>query len=277
MKGAALFVAAALAAFPAGAAPRAVSLDFCADQYLLAIAAPEEIAAVSPKARGDDSYMREKARRHRAERASVESIAALKPDLVFRFWGGSPQMAGVLERFGARVVTLDYPADFETVRKDIRIVAAALHREERGEAMIDELDRRLAALGNGPRPQVAALYVTPGGVTAGEGTMMASVLNAAGVENLAAGKHGWPALPLESLVLKPPRMIVAGFFGATTEYVNNWSAARHPAFAALFRKTPTVRLDADLISCPAWYSVEAAEKIAASARKLKESRPDAEE
>ncbi|HXI86134.1 MAG TPA: ABC transporter substrate-binding protein, partial [Parvularculaceae bacterium] len=201
---------------------------------------------------------------------------ALKPDVVFRFWGGAPQMAKTLERFGARVVTLDYPGDFDSVKRDIRTVAAALDRKSQGDAMIAALDRRLTALKEKPPTHVAALYVTPGGVTAGKGAMLDAILKTAGVENLAANKKGWPSLPMEELVLNPPQLIVAGFFGATTEYVNHWSAARHPAFADIFKETPTVKLDADLISCPAWYSVEAAEKIAARAEALEEN-PDAEE
>lgn len=257
--------AALLLTTAAHAAPRAVSLDFCADQYVLAIADRSQILALSPGADEDDSYLRAMAAGLREARPTTEAIASLKPDLVFRFWGGSASLAATLEKFGTRVVTLDYPSNFDVVKKNIRIAASLLEREDVGEALIAGLDARLAKLASRKGPHPKALYVTPGGVTAADGTMIDAIFKAAGVTNAAAGEFGWPSLPMEKLVLDQPELIVTGFFEATTEYVNHWSAARHPAFKRVFAKTPAVHLSADLISCPAWFAVNAAEKVAAAA------------
>jgi iron complex transport system substrate-binding protein len=81
---------------------------------------------------------------------------------------------------------------------------------------------------------------------------------------------------MERVVLDPPELIVTGFFEATTEYVNHWSASRHPAFREAFAATPAVHLAADLISCPAWFSVEAAEQIARHVDGSQKDRLDAE-
>lgn len=256
--------------------PRVVSLDFCADQYVLALAEPSQILAVSPGADEDDSYLREKARGLRAARPMTEEIAALKPDLVFRFWGGSNGLTAALEKFGARVITLDYPSDFEIVTKNIRTAAAALGRDAEGERMVADLYARLAALAARKGAHPRALYVTPGGVTAADGTMIDALFKAAGVPNAAAGEFGWPSLPMEKLVLDPPELVVTGFFEATTEYVNHWSASRHAAFKHVFSRTPAVHLSAELISCPAWFSVDAAEEIAAAVDAAEGSRPDAD-
>lgn len=253
--------------------PRVVSLDFCADQYVLVLADPSQILAVSPGADEDDSYLRNRARHLRVARPVTEEIASLKPDLAFRFWGGSSGLTAALEKFGARVITLDYPSDFEIVRKNIRAVASALQRQEQGDRLIADLDSRLDELARRDGPHPKTLYVTPGGVTAADGTMIDAIFKAAGVENAAAGEFGWPALPMEKLTLDPPELIVTGFFEATTEYVNHWSASRHPAFQRVFAGTPAVHLRADLISCPAWFAVEAAEEIAAAAT---EDRPHAD-
>ncbi|MEX0645895.1 MAG: ABC transporter substrate-binding protein, partial [Parvularculaceae bacterium] len=256
--------------------PRAASLDFCADQYLLALADRSQIAAVSPGADEEDSYLRASARGLRVARPTTEEIATVKPDVVFRFWGGAPGMTEALSRFGAQVITLDYPSDFDIVRKDIRVAAAALGREEAGERLIAELDGRLHRLAQRPRSDVAALYLTPGGVTAGSGTMIHAIIEAAGLTNAAADRAGWPPLPMETIAFEPPAFIVAGFFEAATEYVNHWSASRHPVFAKTLAETPTVRLRAELISCPAWFAIEAAEEIAERAQAINKSRPDAE-
>lgn len=259
---------AALAAF--AGSPTAVSLDFCADQYLIAVAAPEQILAVSPGAVEADSRLREKARDHRRARPTVEEIAPLKPDLVIRFWGGAAGLDKALDRFGARVVTLSYPDDFDAVRGNLRLLGELLGREEKSAEIIADLDVRLAALAARQGPAPAAVYVTPGGVTAGAGTMIDAMMDAAGVRNAAGDQFGWPPLSLETLVLDPPALVVTGFFEAATEYVNHWSAARHPVFARAFDHAEVAHLPADIVSCPAWFAVDGAEAIAAAAgRKLK--------
>ncbi|MGE0409211.1 MAG: ABC transporter substrate-binding protein [Amphiplicatus sp.] len=246
----------------------AASLDFCADQYLLALAEPAEIVALSPGADEDDSYLREKARGIHKARPAVEEIAPLKPDIVFRFWGGAPRMSEILSRFGGEVVTLAYPENFDIVRANIGLVAEKLGRPERGAALLADLDRRLAALARRPPTKVVALYVTPGGVTAGRHTMIDAIFSAAGVRNAASENDYWPAFPAETLLRRPPQLIVTGFFEATTEYVNHWSATGHPAFRKAFAQTPSIHLPADIVSCPAWFAVDAAEMIADEAARL---------
>ncbi len=191
--------------------------------------------------------------------------------MVLRFWGGSPRLGALLEREGAKVITFAYASDFDAVRANIRAAAAALHREDRGERLIADLDARLATLAARPVHPEAALYVTPGGVTAGSGTMIDAIFSAARVRNVTteAGLSYWPPLPAEALVLNPPGLIVAGFFKDSGEAANHWSAARHPAFRRIFDATPTIHLPTDIISCPAWFSVDAAEIIAAEIDRMK--------
>ncbi len=265
-----LIALAALAAVSETAAkPRAVSLDYCADQYLLKLADPDQIAAISRGATADYSYMRKAAAGFPKIRATIEETAPLSPDIVLRQWGGGANAQYAFARFGAKVVSLGYPEDFSGVEDNIHLVAHALDQEDRGEALIRDLEKRLMALKtktDGANKR-GALYVTPGGVTAGARTMIDAIITAAGLNNAAAeaGQSYWPALPAEALLLAPPEIIIGGFFTARDERINHWSAARHPALAKLFDKTPTVQLSADLISCAAWFSVDAAEQIAREA------------
>lgn len=251
------------AALPAAAAPRALSTDFCADQFLLALADPEQIAALSPDADNDFSYLRARAARHRRLRPDAEAVLALEPDIVLRFWGGdAPRM----EKLGLEVIALDYASDFDGVKENIRRASKALQQEARGAALIAEIDARLAELTQPETARPRALYLTPGGVTAGAGTMIDEILKAAGAVNIAAegGAHYWQALPMERVITAPPELIVTGFFSADSERVNHWSAARHPAYRKVFTETRTVHLSADLLSCPAWFSLDAAEAVAAA-------------
>ena len=250
------------------AKPRAVSLDYCSDQYLLKLADPAQITAVSRGADKDYSYMREEAAPYKKIRPSLEEAAPLEPDIILRQWGGGVEAERNFSRFGAIVVSLGYPEDFDGVKENIRIAAGALDQHEKGAALIAEMERRLDAL-KPPEThaKTKALYVTPGGVTAGAHTMINAMMNAAGVINIAAqaGQSYWPALPAEAVLLDPPELMITGFFNAADERINHWSAAHHPALRKLFQKTATVNLEPDIISCAAWFSVDAAEAIAEGA------------
>jgi iron complex transport system substrate-binding protein len=259
------------AAAPAAAAPsanadkpdlRVMSTDFCADQLVLALADREDIVALSPDADNDFSYLRGKAGEIPRTRPDPETVKALAPDVVLRFWGGEPAR---MRKLGVEAVTLDYASDFDGVRENIRVAAAAIGQKARGASLIAGMNARLDALEARGGAHPRALYVTPGGVTAGKATMIDAIFRAAGIVNIAAekGLSYWPPLPAETLVASPPSFIVTGFFTANSERVNHWSAARHPALREIFRRAQTVHLPADLLSCPGWYSVDAAEKIAA--------------
>ena len=250
------------------AKPRAVSLDYCADQYLLKLADPEQIIAVSPGAGAADSYMHDTARKHRSVRPRAEEVLLLAPDVVLRQWGGGGTAEDTFSRFGADVISIGFPVDFEGVETSIRIAANALDQKERGEALIEEMNARLTRLREATPANRSALYVTPGGVTAGDHTMIHAMIEAAGVSNAAAerGLSYWPALSVEDVVLSPPDFIVAGFFDAGTDKSNHWSAGRHPAFEKIFATTPGVSLSADILSCAAWFAVDGAEAIAGAAK-----------
>ncbi|MBY0423210.1 MAG: ABC transporter substrate-binding protein [Parvularculaceae bacterium] len=254
-----LLLALLLVAGPAAAGPRVQSADYCADQYVLTLADRTDIAALSPEAAQPFSHLAAVARSAPKARPDVESVAASGAEIVLRTYGGD---AAALKRVAA-VETLEDANDFDGVKRNIRQTARVLDAEARGNLLIEQLDRRLAALAARPPLAVAALYVTPGGVTAGRGVFVDALFRAAGVANAAAeaGLEGWPSAPLEALVLDPPAMVVTGFFDASTAGADHWSMARHPAWKSVFKDRVVVALPQDLIACPAWFSVEAAERI----------------
>ena len=244
-------------------AVRAFSADYCADQYVLALAERGQIAALSVDAEKDFSYLREAAEGLPQARADAEQVAAARADIVIRFWGGDARR---LTRLGAKVVTLEYAADFAGVRRNILAAAAALGRKDEGEALVRDMELRLDALARRGASGEAALYVTPGGVTAGTGTMVDAIFGAAGVENIAAsqGLSYWPPLAAESLIADPPKTIVTGFFASDSERINHWSAARHPALRKTMAATLRIDLPADVLACPGWFALDAAETIRSS-------------
>lgn len=250
------------------AAARVFSADYCADQYVLALVDRDQIAALSVDAEKDFSYLRRDSVGLKQAGTSLEHVLAARADRALRFWGGD---AARLQRT-APTTTLPYAADFGAVAETIRSAAAAVGEPQRGEALIARMTLRLEALRRRGESRVRALYVTPGGVTAGRGAFIDAIFAAAGVENAAGAKEGWPPLPAEIVLTAPPDLIVTGFFGAASERANNWSAARHPALKRLFARTPSVHLPADVIACPAWFGLDAAEMIRDAADALTERR-----
>lgn len=255
-------------AWPAHAAPgRIVSLDYCADQFVLALADRTQIVALSRGSRRDDSYFRARAQHIPQTRGTLEEVLALRPDLVVRTWGGPWDAADVYGRFGVPVLDLSGgPSDFSGARATLVRAAAAMGRPERGSALAANLDARLAHLSGLPAPASPdAMYLSAGGAVAGVGTMMDAVISAAGGRNFRT-EASWAVLPLEQLVETPPALIALGFFDHGRTQMNAWLPGRHPAVRHALDRARTISLPAAAVSCEAWFAIDAAEAIAAALR-----------
>jgi iron complex transport system substrate-binding protein len=258
--GAALVVGVVLSlAGPARVEPlRILSLDQCADQYALALARPDDRLFLSPRADDSDSHLREAAAAHARVRPTLEAALIARPDVVVRYWGGDLRLLGALERRGVMVATIEDVSDFDGVRRNVRSVAAGLDRHAEGAALIEEMDARLerasAAGASG-----SALYMTPGGFTAGDQTLVGAVLRAAGFAS--AAENPWFApVSVERLLFEPPTRFVLAFYEQVRA---DWrGAGRHPALRNLIQRRKAASLPGSLMGCPAWFAAEAAERLA---------------
>lgn len=242
---------------------RIVSLDFCADQFVLKLADRTHIAAVSPDADASFSYMRVAAKGLPQVRPDAEAIIALAPDLVVRTYGGGPQLAAQLEQAGIKVHQIGWGEGFDAVRTHALETAKALGEEARGADMVAEFDRRLAAIK--PAQGLTALYVTPGGVTTGPGSMVDAMMARAGLTNFQA-TPGWSSLPLERLTEARPDILVTAFFTDQSSQQDYWSAARNPMIGDLTRSIPVVRLEGATTACGGWFMMDAMEAMAKTGR-----------
>ncbi len=241
---------------------RVVSLDYCADQFVLALADRAQITALSIGSQRDDSYFRGRARDMRQTRGTLEEVLALRPDLVIRNWGGSWDAEQVYGRFDIPVLQVGDTPDFVTARADLLDAAQTLGHPERGQSLAADLDARLARLAT-QRSNAPVMYLSGGGAVAGRSTMMDAIISAAGGRNIRT-EASWQVLPLERLVQTPPALIALGFFDTSRDRVNAWSPSRHPALRRALNATRTIHLPPATISCEAWYAIDAAEAIAAA-------------
>lgn len=251
--------------------PRVVSLDHCSDQYVLALADPDQILALSPAAHSEYSYMREKAVGHATVRSTAEEVLMLNPDKVIRQWGGGYEATEVLMRFGLPVIKIQNGHSIKTMRENLIIAGEALDQLERAQALIDDFDARHARLAQyAAADNPLAIYITPSSSTTGGETYIDQLLNLGGVDNLMAntGRTGWVPLNLEALALTPPELVVTGYFDLKTNHQNHWSIARHTFLRKILKNTPTVHIPSDELSCSAWFNLFSAERILEARKKL---------
>ena len=245
----------------ADAPRRIVSLDYCADQYVLKFADREDILALSPDAGKRFSYMRAAAEGIPTVRPRTADVLALRPDLVVRTYGGGHDIADFMKEPGVPVVQIGFPQSIAEVRGEVLRVGTELGKPDEAEKLVADMDRRLNALAERSGPQREVLYMTPAGVTAGEGTLVHELFVAAGLRNFQ-NRPGWNPLPLERLAYDRPDVIAAAFFESKTNHVDNWSAARHPVARAQLRELPVVPLEGAWTSCGGWFLIDAVEALA---------------
>ncbi len=253
------------------AGPSIASLDFCADQYVLALADPDQIVAVSPHSETEFSYFAEKAADIPKIRPTAEEILVLQPETVVRLWGGGYGAADTLERYGIPVVQVSLAVTLEETKANLLAVGKALGHLDRAEAIAADLEARISSIQTipqGERP--VALYVTPSGTTTGRGTFIHEMMTTAGVDNMSAelGTSPWHPVNLEALALNPPDMIVAGFYDLRSGKLSNWSLSRHEFLRRQDDVRPVARIPSREIACAAWFVVDAIEEIAATRRSL---------
>ncbi len=260
-------VAAVGAAPPSAAAPPSVvSIDYCADQYVLSLAARSQIRGLSPRAAQAFSYHRDRAVGLAKIEPVSEAILHAAPDAVVRFWGGNGRLLSMLDRTGVLTVNVVYGHDTETIFGNLERVAAALDRQEAAEELLADRRLRIAALAARPALDLRALYLTPSGTTGGAGTDVDDMIRMAGLENMAAGigYKGWRTIAIEELVMDPPDVFIGSFFDDDDVARSSWSPSRHPQLAAMMERVRTVSVPGRFLSCSGLFSVDAAEYLRAA-------------
>lgn len=122
---------------------------------------------------------------------STEQILDINPDLVIAFDTGVDRDA--LRKAGIPVYAPDTfctekeqaPASWENVKDEIRKVATIFHVEEKGEELVQDVEKRLPET-NGETGTAAALYMTPGSsemYTYGNTSMFDPILTSNGLKN----------------------------------------------------------------------------------------------
>jgi iron complex transport system substrate-binding protein len=249
----------------AGKPARIVSLDLCTDQLLIELAERERIAAVTHLAADPEvSAIWQKAKGIPVTRGAAEAVLRYQPDLVLAGPFGVAATVSLLRRLNANVVVVPLASDLDGVRSAVRIVAAAVGEEARGEAMIQAFDRRLAGIAAPPRaPAPSAAVYQVGGAVYVAGNLADAVLAAAGFRNKAADYRltRGGQVPLELLAASPPDLLV--LTSAADEYRTVVSDnLRHPVLRLLRLQRASIEVPWRLWQCGTPHIAEAIVRLA---------------
>lgn len=196
---------------------RIVSTEYNVNEMLVDLVEPERILALSQDADnpGLCNVLERTARipgRVASSPIRAEQILALDPDLVIVGASCSAETFRLLELGRARVVRINRGYTIAEIQENIRRVGDAVGEPARAQALIDEMNRQLAAVraGVAGAPPPRALYIGSGyGYTAGIGTYTDELMQAAGARNAAreAGVEAWGKIALETVVEMDPDVI----------------------------------------------------------------------
>ena len=251
--------------------PRVMSTNLCADVLVLSLADPSQIVSVSRKSQDARRTSLHALAQHFASNdGGAEEVIAQRPDIVLvsRRWQARHQ-ASLFERHGIEVLTVPFPNTWEGIFSSTRHIAAQLGRAEAGDALVADVQARIARLQTNPH-HARALYLRPNGGSAGAGTYVDVVFQAAGVRNHAAeaGRSGWGRVALESLITDPPEVIVLSNMINDSAYARS-SFSRHALMQTLLAERPLIRMAGNDWGCSNWQLIEAAEEIAAQLGRLR--------
>ncbi len=218
---------------------RVVSMNLCTDQLAMLIAAPGQLVSVSYLAQQPrSSAMPEEARAHRANRGLAEEIFLLEPDLVIAGSFTTRATVSLLRRLGIPVAEFAPADSLDDIRDRLAQMGRVLGREVVAGRLVGRFDADLASarvaatrLAAAERPR-AATY-SANSYTSGSRTLAGSVLDAAGLANIAIelGLEGGSRLALERLVMEAPDLVVTGREFETPALAQE--VLTHPALAAL--------------------------------------------
>jgi len=198
---------------------RIMSVTTGTDEILLGLVETERMIAVSegladPK-RSNVSSIAKKIPNTVIRNPSVETVAALEPDLVFAQEWIPPEKISALRDMGIPVVICKTPRNFEDVRVTVRLIAESVGEKERGEQLLKMMDDELAELkakiDKQPEDKkgksIALVSIMP--AYGGKGCMVDDVFAGAGAKNakaLAGNKNG-VAMTKEQFVACDPDYI----------------------------------------------------------------------
>lgn len=189
MRIAAIALAAAVLPGLAAAKPqRILSMNQCTDLLALQLVPKARVAAVTYLARdGAKALFPGAADGVAVNYGTPEDIIKFRPDLILTGDFSLAVTRRLAREVGAPIVEVKSTRTFDDVRRNLRQVGAAVGEPARAEALIRQMDARLAWLAAHPPVRAVRVVAWDGGATVpGTDTFANRIITAAGAVNIAA-------------------------------------------------------------------------------------------
>ncbi len=238
-----------------GATPKRVaSTSLCGDSYVISMASPNDILALSWQS-GDGLSAATKSMRGKPKAwDDAERLLSLKPSLVV-FGAGEGEIAKpLLDKAGIAHMNITWGEDFDAVINNQKTLGHALGFDERISPYIFPKVEKPSL----PKPTL--LYLSSSGATAGPGTYIDAAIQHAGGTNITT-KTGWHTPDPEHLVALKPDLIITSFFKDSYASVNE-AGLRNTVLQNKIRATPSVNVPGKLWPCAGPDIYEASNLIA---------------
>lgn len=196
---------------------RIVSLTLGSDEMLLGLLDMSRIIALSKYA--DDAGISNVSAEaagvsERVSAEKIESIIALKPDMVILDTWADPKNVKQLRDVGIAVYTFKTPSNIDEQKKVISELANITGAEEKGKGIVDWMDAKLKEVESRlsklkPEEKLTVMDYGEMG-SSGKGTNIDDIETRAGLINVVsrAGMEGWPTVSKEKMIEMNPDIII---------------------------------------------------------------------
>lgn len=260
---------------------RIVSINLCTDELLMRLVPPERVVALTKhSANSEISTVAVSAKPIKKIQGNVEEVVACKADLLVGGRFSNKETLRFFQYTDVPVLVLDVPKNFDAIYDNIRKLARAVDEDEKGEAIIQDMQEELAELKregdrylfsrrNQSSSETAvsekkthihfnAIFFQSGNLVPGAETFENAIMEAAGLENVAVtlGIQDYGNLPLEKLIQAKPDILILASDQTQNKTVRG-EVLMHPAIQKALPNIKTVTIPSSLLNCGSPASVEA--------------------
>ncbi|WP_337189155.1 ABC transporter substrate-binding protein [Phenylobacterium sp.] len=190
-----------------------MSMNMCTDLLLLQLVPKARIAAVTYLAHGAvEAVLPGADAGVPINYGTSEDILRYRPDLILAGDFSTPVTRRLAKRVGAHIFEVESVNDFEGIRRIVRQVGAAVGEPARAEAMVRDMDAKLAGLAARPPARRLRVVAWSGGTSVpGKGTLSNAIIEAAGGVNIAAQPGvNYTTFDVEQLLAADPDALLFG-------------------------------------------------------------------
>ena len=192
--------------------PRVVSLNLCADAYLMAFAKPEQILGLTRQSSDPTlSAFVEEASNFPVSGGRMSNIIEQHPDIIIINNYSPPPNKALIDRLGIKIVKLDAANSYQTARAEILQLGKAIHRLEAAKAYLAQLDKELEDARHTELTYMPSIInYQRRGIVVGETHILDDIIQLAGAQNLGrdTGRTIGP-MSLENLIRLQPDYVLS--------------------------------------------------------------------